>query len=66
MKKRLSYEVAAIFNAHKRRAMEIAISEVDFIEGLPFESGRPIWLDFTIFDFFITAGDQVEPVAVKR
>jgi len=51
---------------HKRGRRTVPVSEVDFVEGLPFESGCPMWLNFTIFDIFFAAGDQVEPVAVKR
>jgi len=54
------------FNTHKGAAGCVAITEVDLVEGLPFQAGRPVWLDLPVFDFFNAAGDLVEPVAVKR
>jgi len=51
---------------HKRRVRPVSVSEVDLVEGLPFQAGRPVWLELPIFDFFYTRCDLVEPVAVKR
>jgi len=54
------------FNTHKGRGLAVTAAEVDFIEGFPFQAGRPVWLNLPVFDFFNAAGDLIEPVAVKR
>jgi len=54
------------FNTHKRRVRPVSVAEVDLVEGLPFQAGRPVWLNLPVFDFFNAAGDLIEPVAVKR
>jgi hypothetical protein len=52
------------FDSHEGGVSMIPVSEVDFVEGLPFEAGFPIWFDLPELDFFESAGDLIEPLAV--
>lgn len=52
-------------DAHERRAGAVSVAEVDFVEGLPFEAGRPVWFYFPILNFFESGGDLLEPFAVQ-
>lgn len=52
-------------DAHEGAIRPISVPEVDFIEGLPFEAGCPVWLDLPILNFFESCGDSIKPFAVQ-
>jgi hypothetical protein len=56
----IAFRNAQALDAHERRVRLVSIPEVDFIEGLPFESGCPVWFNLPVFGLFGSGGNSVE------
>lgn len=52
-------------DTHERSIRPVSVSEVDFIEGLPFDAGRPVWLNLSILNFFETGCDFGKPFMME-
>jgi hypothetical protein len=50
--------------SQKRFIKRIAVSEVNFIEGLPFEAGCPVWRSGAVLLGLGAGGYLVKPLAV--
>jgi hypothetical protein len=68
----MNHEVAATLTySHEPSTQEwlvfgVAVAEVDFIEGLPFEAGLPVWGCGAVFPALFAGRYFFEPFPVER